>query len=258
LILVNVRRGSLDHDMAFHGRTDMQAQDVMTRRVESLAPEATLLRALTLMLDLRVSGLPVIDDSGRLVGILTEGDLLRRAENDTERAPTRWKDFLFGPGRQAAEYVHSHSRQVADLMTREVVTVTQATPLADVVGLMEARHIKRVVVCDGDQVVGLISRADLLRALRARLEQAASPAPLPDIEIYDRIMAEFAQQLWAPADSVKVDVDAGIVVLDGVIMDERDRAAMLVVARNIPGVKAVRDHLTWVEPTTGATLEPDM
>jgi CBS domain-containing protein len=234
----------------------MQAQDIMTRDVATVRPDATLSEAIALMLDRRVSGVPVVAEDRTLVGVLTEGDLLRRAETGTEKTHSRFVDFILGPGRLAAEYVRANSRQVSDLMTTDVVTVEAGTPLAEVVALMETRRIKRVPVVRDGAMVGLLSRSDLLRALGAALARSATPEPLTDVEIHDRIVTEFAHHPWARSGGITVDVIDGVVVLEGSIMDDRDRAAMKVVAQNVAGVRAVRDELTWVEPMSGATFGP--
>jgi CBS domain-containing protein len=234
----------------------MQAQDIMTKDVATVRPDTALADAIAIMLDRHVSGLPVVDRDGRLVGVLTEGDLLRRTETGTEPAHARWLDFILGPGRLAAEYVRTHGRQVENLMTEDVVTVAPETPLTDIVRLMESTRIKRVPVLRGDTLVGVVSRADLLRPLARVLKQVAQPASATDRQIQDAIVAEFADQRWAPTNGIKVYVDEGSVVLEGTIFDNRDRAAMLVMARNVPGVKAVRDELVWVEPLSGASLGP--
>jgi len=234
----------------------MLAQEVMTTDMATVRPDAALADAVALMLDRHVSGLPVVDGDGALVGILTEGDLLRRAETGTEETRAHWVDFLMGPGRQAAAYTRTHSRLVADLMTDTVVTAAPETPLRELVDLMERHRVRRLPVLRDGALVGLVSRADLLRALAGALAEAARPRTATDAEIHAAIIAEFERQSWAPLDGVTVHVDEGVVMLEGTIFDNRDRAAMLTVARNIPGVKSVQDDLTWVEPVTGASLGP--
>src|ERR1700726_452887 len=157
----------------------MKAEDIMTRRVISVAPEASILESARLMLQHRVSGLPVIDAAGRLVGVVTEGDFLRRVEVGTERKRPRWLEFIAGPGRLATEYVHSHGRKVADVMTGEPITVGEDTPIEEVVRLMERRRIKRLPVMRGTKVVGIVSRANLLHAL-ASVAREALPAAKDD------------------------------------------------------------------------------
>ena len=232
----------------------MNASDVMTREILSVGPDTTVAEAIRTMLDNRISGLPVIDEAGQLVGILTEGDLLRRGETGTERQRPRWLEILMGPGRLAGEYVRTHGRKVDGLMTRDVVSVTPDTPLKEVVELMERRRIKRVPVLDGDVPVGILSRADLLRALLGALEEKPAPTT-SDEEIRERIFAELAKAAWLPREGVAITVENGVVDLNGVILDEKERAALRVAAENVPGVKAVEDHLVWVEPVSGTVIE---
>jgi CBS domain-containing protein len=232
----------------------MKASDVMSRDIVSIGRAATVLEAIRLMLGRQISGLPVLDEAGKAVGILTEGDLLRRTETGTERHRPRWLEILMGPGRMAGEYVRTHGRKVDEVMTRELISVTEDTPLDDVVELMESRRIKRVPVFSGDALVGILSRADLLRALARALEERP-PAPHDDEAILQSIQAELAKAAWVPRDGFGITVTDGVVRLDGVILDEKEREALRVVAENTPGVKDVEDRLVWIEPVSGTVLE---
>jgi CBS domain-containing protein len=233
----------------------MNAEHVMTRDVISIDPDATVLQAARLMLQHHISGLPVIDKNGNLVGVLSEGDFLRRRETKTERRRSRWLEFLMGPGRIAAEYSHSHGSKVSEVMTAEVQTVDEVTPIEDIVDLMERRRIKRVPVLCGGQVVGIVTRSNLMHAM-VTLARAAQPAATDDLAIRESLLAEMQKEQWAPAATTNVVVHDGVVELWGVIVDERQREALKVAAENIPGVKAVKDHLVWIEPTSGLTIEP--
>ena len=124
----------------------MKVADVMTREVVSIAPEASVMEAVRLMLQHKISGLPVIDASGNLQGAVTEGDFLRRVETGTERKRSRLVEFLLGPGRLATDYVHATGRKVGEVMTPDVRTVTEDEQLERVVHLMERYRIKRVPV----------------------------------------------------------------------------------------------------------------
>ena len=232
----------------------MNASDVMTREILSVRPDTTVAEAIRTMLDNRISGLPVIDEAGRLAGVLTEGDLLRRGETGTERQRSRWLEILMGPGRLAGEYVRTHGRKIGEVMTRDVVSVTLDTPLKEVVELMERHRIKRVPVLDGEVLVGILSRADLLRALLGALQEEESPAT-NDGEIRERILGELAKAAWMPRDGIAITVENGVVDLNGVILDEKEREALRVAAENVPGVRAVEDHLVWVEPVSGTIID---
>jgi len=232
----------------------MKAQDVMTRDVITIDPDSTVLQAARLMLQHHVSGLPVVDGNGNLVGVLSEGDFLRRRETKTERRRSRWLEFLMGPGRMAAEYSHSHGSKVSEVMSTDVQSVEQDTALEDIVELMERKRIKRVPVLCGGQLVGIVTRSNLMHAM-VSLARMAQPASKDDSAIREKLLAEMQHEKWAPLATVDIVVHEGMVELWGVIVDERQRTALKVVAENIPGVKAVIDHLVWVEPTSGVALD---
>lgn len=232
----------------------MKAAEVMTRDVVTTTPEARIEDVVRAMLRHRVSGMPVIDAAGKVVGIVTEGDLVRRAETATERPHSRLAGLLLAPGRLAEEYVLSHGRKVGEVMSKAVISVASETPLVEVVGLMESRRVKRLPVLEDGRLVGIISRADLLRALMALLPDLPAVA-VSDAEIRSRLLAEIDSQGWAPRTSVDVAVADGTAELCGIITDEREREALRVLAENTPGVKHVRDRLAWVEPISGMVID---
>jgi CBS domain-containing protein len=227
----------------------MRTSDVMTRQVITVGPDTSIVEAAGLMLENRISGLPVVEGRGRLIGIVTEGDFLRRAETGTARRRSRWLEFFIGPGRLADEFVRTHGRKVEDVMTPDPRTIAEDTLLEDAVQLMERNNIKRLPVVRDEQLVGILSRANLLSAL-ASLARGAPPVANDDAATRDRILAELERQPWK-ALGLNVVVRNGNVELSGVIIDERERQALKVAAENVPGVKAVHDHLTWVEPMSG-------
>jgi len=234
----------------------MRASDVMTRKVLTVGRETSVANAIRVMLDNNISGLPVLDN-GKVVGIVTEGDLLRRGETGTERQRPRWLEILMGPGRMAGEYVRTHGRKVEAVMTADLISVAGDTPLEEVVGLMERRRIKRVPVIEGDVLVGVVSRLDLLRALLREIE-AQHSEDRGDDDIREQILAELAKAAWVPRDGLSISVKEGVVDLNGVILEEKERQALRVVAENVPGVRAVEDHLVWVEPVSGTVVEPPL
>jgi CBS domain-containing protein len=233
----------------------MQASDVMTRDVITVTPAASITEAIHLMLDKRISGVPVVDAGGSLVGILTEGDLLRRVETGTERRRPRWLQFLRGNGQVAEEYVQTHGRHVSEVMTQDVKTVGESTTVEDVVGLMEKHHIKRLPVVEGDRLMGVISRADLLRALLAALP-ADEAAPRSDDDVRLQVIAELGKHEWGEDGRVTVSVTQGTVHLAGIVFDLREADAMRVAAENVPGVLHVSDHLDYVDPNIGVIGVP--
>lgn len=231
----------------------MKVSDVMTPKVISVVPSDRIADAIRLMLDNRISGLPVIDAAGRLVGMVTEGDLLRRAETGTTRHRARWLQFLLSPGRLADEYVHTHGRRVDEVMTCDVVTAAEATSLDTVVQLMERHGIKRLPVVRDGKVIGIVSRANLLHALVAVGDAPERNGAL-DAVIRQRILDEIEREPWGPRYSIDVVVRDGRVDLWGSLFEERERQALRVVAENVPGVREVHDHMVWIEPIMGAVV----
>jgi CBS domain-containing protein len=229
----------------------------MTSPVVSVAPDATVLQAVQIMLQRRISGLPVIDKDGRLVGIVTEGDLLRRVETGTQRRRPRWLEFLLGPGRLADEYTRTHGRKVNDVMTSAPLSVAEDAALEEIVKLMEKRQIKRVPVLRGEQVIGIVTRANLLHALAGVSREATASIESSDAAIRAAFLAELAKEKWAPIALINPIVRDGVIELWGTITDERERQALIVAAENVPGVKGVRDHLAWVEPASGMVYQPE-
>ncbi|HEY7578848.1 MAG TPA: CBS domain-containing protein [Acetobacteraceae bacterium] len=228
----------------------MHAADVMSPDVICAGPDTPLAEIVRLMLDNDVSGVPIVDD-GRLVGMVSEGDLLRRAELGDENRPLRWLELLTSSDRLAADYARSHGRKAGEIMTRDVVTVDAATPIADIAHLLEARRIKRVPVTRDGRVVGIVSRRNLLQALATSL---GAPQPhADDRTIRDAFYAELQRQAWATPSAINVVVTDRVVHLWGVAPDATVRQAIIVVAENIPGVRAVEDHMD--HPRTADPLD---
>ncbi len=234
----------------------MKASDVMRKEVITVAPEAAVVDAVHLMLEHHISGLPVVDEAGAAVGILTEGDLLRRAELGTEKRVPAWRSWLAGSGREALDYVRSHARRVGEIMTVPVVCATPDTDLAQVVALMESKRIKRIPVLENGRVVGIVTRADLLRTLASLLPPVNTPS-VADAELRRRVLTSLKAQPWFRDDgSMDVRVKDGVVELVGVVTDQRERGAIRVVAENTPGARGVVDHLLWIESMSGIPMEP--
>lgn len=221
----------------------MKAKDVMTHCLVSIAPDAPIEDAIARMISHQVSGMPVIDTEGKLVGMVTEGDFLRRAEMHTEAPRRRWLELMLGPGSEAAEYVHSHGHTVRDVMAPNVVTVGTEAPLKEVVDLMEQHAIKRIPVLADGRVVGIVSRADLMFALGAYLIKPKKGAPAGDEVIYRMIMTELKKQPWCPIQSLSIRVRNGFVDLVGTIFNEQQRRALHMLVKNVQGVKGIHDHL---------------
>jgi CBS domain-containing protein len=222
------------------------AIDVMTPGVTTATPDTPIVELIRLMLSHNVSAIPIVDRD-ELVGIVSEGDLNRRAELGTEHAPSYWRVLTKTTAQLAADYVHTHGRTAKEVMSPKVITVTDATPLAEIVELMDAHDIKRVPVVRGTKLLGIVSRADLLRALAARIAQ---PAAGGDGRIRDAILAELRAQPWGgnPADQ-QVMVQDGVVHLWGTVTSEVERQARIAAAEATDGVKRVEDHMDkWTQP----------
>lgn len=230
----------------------MQASDIMTATPFSVEPNASVMQAVRLMLQHRISGLPVVAPSGTLVGIVTEGDLLRRTETGTARRRPRWLEFLIGPAKLAEEYTHACGRKVYEIMSSEVYAAAEDTTVDELVKIMERRRIKRVPIARDGKLVGIVSRANLVRALAGLLRP--SPMRLDDASIRVHLLAELDRQNWAQARLINVVVLDGLIQLWGVVTDERQRQAVRVAAESTPGAKAVEDHLMLVQPTAFETL----
>src|SRR5262245_40425427 len=214
----------------------MKAADVMTLGAATVRNDALLPEAAQLMLQYGISGLPVVDSAGQLVGMVTEGDFLRHLERGAGRQRLRWLEFLLSPGRIADEYVRAHSRKVEDVMTRRVTTVTEDTSVEEIAGLLDRHRIKRVPVMRDNKIVGIVSRANLLRGF-ARQQDEAPGAKSDDVAIRAQIIAELRNQLWGEHAPLDVVVRDGVVALRGPIYDERVARALRVIAENVPGVR---------------------
>jgi CBS-domain-containing membrane protein len=232
----------------------MNVSDVMTSGPVTARPEASLGEAADLMVKHRISGLPVVDSAGRVVGMVTEGDLLRRVELGTGGRTPGWLSQFFAPGRAAEDYVRTHGRVICEIMTQSVISVAPDTSLAEVVQIMESQQVKRLPVLQDGKLVGIVSRADLLRAL-FRLLQERTVTTVSDAELRKRVLAQIDKLQWAPRATVDVIVTNGVVELRGAVTDDRERAGLRVIVENTPGVRALHDRLIWVEPLSGSPID---
>lgn len=230
----------------------MRARDIMTTSVVTVSPETDIAEAVKLMLERQISGVPVIDDSGRLIGILTEGDLMRRAELVTGQQ-SWWINPISSPEQEAKAYVKAHGLKVKDVMTKEVVTITEQEPLDRIAMVFEERGIKRTPVLRSGKVVGIVSRANLLRSLAVK--KITDPAP-SDSQIRSAILATAAEDAAIRVVLVDVTVDDGVVHLWGNTASEAEREAFRVVAENTKGVKEVQNHIR-VLPRSNVDYKPE-
>ena len=227
----------------------MKARDIMSTKVVTVSPATSVRDIAELMIEKHVSGLPVLNDNGTLVGMVSEGDLLRRPEIGTEKPRRRWVSFFIGVDKQAREFTKSHALRAGDVMTEQVIHVSEDTPLGDVVGLMEKHNIKRLPVLSDGKLVGIVSRVDLLRALAARQAEPMPPPAESDAAIRAAMNDVLENEEWAMSAMVNVIVSEGVVHLWGVIDSNDQRQALRVAAENIPGVAVVEEHLSFSLPT---------
>ena len=226
----------------------MKASEIMTREVVAVTPDTPIRDVAKLMVDQRISGVPVIDQ-GKLVGIISENDLVRRVELGTEKTRPRWVQFLTSDDTLLAEYVQQRGQLARDVMTTDVVTVTPNTSVAHIAEILETRHIKRVPVVDGGKVVGIVSRANLLQALATVAPTQTEPAQTDDATIHDAIAAEIQMIAWLPSPVMNnVTVSDGIVHLWGYSGSENERRALRIAAGRVAGVKEVKDHRSDLLP----------
>lgn len=220
----------------------MRARDVMVSSVVTVKPSATVKDVAKLFLQHQISAVPVVDEQGKLVGIVSEGDLLHRAEIETEQRRSWWLRLIADDQALAADYIKAHGRKVEDVMTRNVVTATPDTPLNEIARLLEKQRIKRVPVVRDGQLVGIVSRANLVQAFAgsgSKLE-----IPISDASIRDKLLAHLNAQPWTHTGLLNATVNDGIVDLWGVTGSETERKAIIVAAESVAGVRAVNDHMT--------------
>jgi len=220
----------------------MKARDVMVSPVITVGENATVRDVAKLLIAKRISAVPVIDGAGKLVGIVTEADLLHRTEAGTERPVSWWLSLISGDRALAEDYVKSHALKVKDVMTRDVRTADPETPLYEIADLFEEEHVKRVpIVSKGGDLIGIVSRANIIQVVAsARPKLEISPS---DAAIRKKLLDELKKQPWSHVHKLNVTVTAGIVDLWGFVQSEKERHAITVAAETISGVTAVNDHL---------------
>jgi CBS domain-containing protein len=230
----------------------MRAHQIMTRSVITVTPETSVVEAANIMLRRHINGLPVVNSAGHLVGIISEGDFIRRSEIGTQRQRGRFVNFILGAGKEATDFVHEHGRKIAEIMSPDPLTISEDTDLEEIVEIMEKNNVKRLPVTRNDKLVGIVSRSNLLQAVASLAREIPDPTA-DDDHIRNRIIDMLEKNTWCPF-GLSVTVRDGIVHLSGVITEERSRLAAVVAAENVTGVKKVHDHLCWVDTMSGMYL----
>lgn len=222
----------------------MRAREIMSRHVVTIRNDALVIDAIKTMLSHRVSGLPVVDAHGKLVGILSEGDFIRRVEIGTEKRRGRWLSLLAGADQVAVHFARQHGRKVGQIMTPDPVTIAEDTPLEQVVRLMESRNVKRFPVMRGNDIVGMVTRADFMTAVGNSSLDIQEPSET-DEAIRSSVMATLSQAAWRPC-ALNVSVHDGVVKLRGTVKSDHAHIAAIIAAENVRGVNRVDDQLTKI------------
>jgi CBS domain-containing protein len=224
----------------------MRAMDVMTTKVITVGENATVPEVAKLLAENGISAVPVIDKDDRVIGMVSEGDLLHRAETGTERRRSWWLETEISTDQLAAEYIKSHSGTVGEVMTRGVISVIEQTAVADIAVLLETHRIKRVPVLRDGKLVGIVSRANLVRALAMTINGPPSVTEGDDRAIRDKLLAELKAQKWAEVSPANVTVKDGVVHLWSSYLSDHERRALVLLAGNTPGVRRVENHMRSV------------
>jgi len=218
----------------------MRAYDVMVSPVITVRADALVKDVAKTLVKHQISAVPVLDDAGHIIGIVSEGDLMRRAEIDTDRRPSWWLLFLGGEA-LATEYVRARLRTVKEVMTKSVITARPDASLQDVATLLEANMIKRVPIVESGALVGIVSRANLIQALASsgnRIETA-----IPDSILRDNLLSHLNMQPWAQTIQLNVTVNVGVVSIWGIVRSEIEKKAIYAAVESIPGVRGIKDNV---------------
>ena len=220
----------------------MKAADVMVSNVVTVGVNASVGEVAAILLNNHISGAPVVDDKGELVGIVSEGDLIRRPEIGTTKRHSWWLELISTKWGSATEYIKSHSRKVADVMTREVITAKPDTPLGDIAAMLERNRIKRVPIVEGGKLAGLVSRANILQALASATKKLSSLTTATDSELRKKVQSRLAAEPWRPT-MLTVTVQDGTVDLWGLVHSVEEKKAAQLATETTPGVRAVVNNI---------------
>lgn len=221
----------------------MKVQDVMTKDVVSVRPDAPIREVAALMAEKRISGVPVMMADGTVVGVVSQSDLLHRAELGTDRRSKWWLGFFADDRRLAKEFAQSHGQTARDVMARYVVTVSEDLELAEAAEMLDSHRIKRLPVLRDGKLVGMLTRSDLVRAL-ASARQDGTAGSSDDTAIHKELYARMRNERWLRESLVSATVENGVVTLTGFVEAAEQRTALKVLAEEVAGVGRVDDRLT--------------
>jgi len=221
----------------------LKAKDIMTSPVVTATPETTVREIAETLLKRHISAVPVVDEKNQVVGVVSEGDLIRRAEIGTDQKPRSWwLDLFADPAAEATDYAKSHGLRARDVMTRKVVAAGPDATLVDIAEILEKHHIKRVPILEGGRLIGIVSRANLLQGLAMAAARPLAAATADDKGIRERIVAALAREPWASVGTTNVTVSNGAVEFWGTVGSPEEMRASRVLAEGVAGVKSVADH----------------
>ena len=220
----------------------MLAKDIMTRHVVTARPEATIVELVDMMLKHHISALPIENADGDLVGLVSEGDLIRRSEIGAREYSSWWLAAIGGKLRLAEDFIKTHGMKAEEIMTKNVVSVSEGTPVWQIAEVLEKNSIKRVPVLRDGSVVGIVSRANLLQALAKKRAESTKKPSDDDMKIRAQILETLEKQAWSDTSRLNVVVSNGIVHYWGQVKSDTERRALKAAAEILPEVKEVRDH----------------
>lgn len=219
----------------------MFAKDIMTSNVVSIGPDMPIGEIAKLLLDRRISGVPVVSDDGALIGLVSEGDLIRRAELGTANRRSWWLDLLTSGEERAADYVKTHGKHARDVMTKNVVTVEEGASMSEIAALLEEKRIKRVPVVRDGKVVGIVSRSNLLQGLAFDVGGVFAQ---PTGDLRSRIQADLDALDWLHPTQLNVIVADDVVEIWGDVESPEKKSALRIAVENVEGVGEIRDHVS--------------
>jgi CBS domain-containing protein len=219
----------------------MQVADVMTTKVVTVTPETDVSEIAKLLIKHRISGVPVVDAEGAVVGIVSEGDLIHRPESGTEARRSWWLELFSDSADRARDYVKTHGHKAEDVMTHDVITTSPSASLDEVATTLERHRIKRLPVLDGGRLVGIVSRANLLHGLVAQAK--AGPAPTKsDQQIRTALLAAI-DEAGVGNTFINVIVTKGVVQIWGMVGTDDELKAIEIAAGDTPGIKKLENHV---------------
>jgi CBS domain-containing protein len=222
----------------------MFATDIMTTQVISVGPNKPINEIAKLLIRRRISAVPVVDQDQKLLGIVSEGDLVHRIRGDHEPPRSWWLSLIGDSDDIPQEYMRSHGKTAKDVMIKEVITATKFTTIAELAELLETKRIKRVPIVEAGKIIGIVSRANIIQALVAQNEKNMPKVVRTDQEIRQILLEEIGNHAWANNATLNVIVSDGVIRYWGCVDSEDARDALQLAANNVPGVKGIEDNLS--------------